>query len=253
MSRWPLLLVVLVLHVSPSGAQAPFIAGVFPEAAAPGATLTLCGSGFQLATEVEFTANVGGFVGQLTNLVAVSTLTPTELTVIVSGVNAFTPPFATPPGNPVGTLRVRDATGSFSNPISFFYMEATFGVIDSVGIGSSNSDGVRAATSFSVAGGLPFSNNTAFELTLDNAVTYAPAIVAFGAPATSPTPVGNGLVAIDLLQVSILPGTFFADGKGNITLPAPVPPGSAGITLVVQWAYLDGGTAQVANGLLVTL
>lgn len=246
------LIVIVALFAGLAGAQVPVATDVFPEAAAPGDTIRICGTGLGNATHVRFWANVGGFAGQLPFIVLVSSVSPTEVTAVVPLVNAFAPPNAVPPGVPVGAVEVRDAGGLFSNQLSFFFTEAT-PAIDIVGLGSTNSNLARAATSFTVGGGAPTAGNGTFELTLNNATPNTTAILAFGAPATPPgIPLFDGFVAIDLTQVQLLPNTFLTDAKGNLSFPIPIPMGAAGVTGVVQWAYLDGPTAQIANALQAT-
>jgi hypothetical protein len=240
-----------------SEAQTPVITSVTPEAAMAGDEVVITGTNLGLVTHARFTAIVGGFVGVWSMPVPVTSVSSTEVTVTVPLFNSFTQPPAMPAGDPHGSIEVRDAGGTFSNALNFFYMEATFGQTTSAGAGTTQSSGRRAATSFTEAGGAPESGNQGFTLTLDNAVPGSLAFVAFGIAGAPPFPmVGDGQVVIDIFQFyQVLPFTFVADGAGRVFFPIAIPGFSVNLTIAIQWAMVDGvsGAVGVAKGLFTML
>lgn len=246
---------LVFLAALPAMAQ-PVIVSVLPEAASPGDRIVIAGSNLGGVTQVRFTAVVGGFVG-ITNVdVAPLAVSATEVTVVVPLVNSFTPPQATPPGDPLGTVRARTANGTLSATLPFWYMEATFGQIRSAGAPTTQSSGRQAATSFVIAQGPPVPGNGAFTLTLDLGPSSFPVLLAVGSEATPPLlPVGDGLVAIDTgLPFAILQG-LATDGSGRSLLPVPLPAAPLGVSLVAQWAFIDPGSGlpAVARALVAAL
>ena len=254
MTRLPFLAAVAILCVSAVHAQVPMITDVFPEAASPGDEISIFGTGLSNATHVRFIASVGGFVGQLSSIQAVSFVSPTEVRATVPMINAFAPPGTSSPGDPRGSLTVRDAGGLMTAPSNFFFLEGTFNQTMTVGAGTTLASGRRSATSFTFAGGAPAYNNANFVLTLDNATPGSSAFLAFGDIDTTPgTMVGDGLFIIDPSFIQVV-GPFPVDLQGRVVLPTPIPPGIFGVTVAIQWGFADvGGVPALSTGLVTIL
>jgi hypothetical protein len=236
-------------------AQVGTITSITPEAAAPGDEVVITGTGLGLTQDVVFRATTGGFFSPQNRIATPTIVTPNVVIVTVPLVNAFVPPVAG--SSPHGLVFVRDAGGTLSNSTPFFFMEATFGQVTTAGAGTSQSNGLRAATSFTNAGDAPTAGNAAFVLTLDNAVPGSPAILAFGFAANPPfAMVGDGEVVIDILQpFQVLPLTFTVDLAGRIFFPVSIPNVMLNATIAIQWAMVDAGTGSVviAKGLFAQI
>lgn len=238
---------LLVLATVNAGAQT--ITRVSPEAAAIGDTVTLTGSNLAGTTAVRFFASVGGFVGVWTVNVVPTSVSATAVTAVVPEMAAFAPPGASPPGDPVGTVRV--VGPALSNTLPFFYIQAT-PEIDTPGNGSPQPGGIGApAIAFTIAGGAPASPNPTFVLTLEHAVPNSSAILAIGLPGTPPFPLINGgTFTINPLGPIVLVPALPVNAAGDILVPAGIPAGLAGISLTLQWIVMAPG-AFLSNGLRI--
>ncbi|MCA9320325.1 MAG: hypothetical protein KDB53_06305 [Planctomycetes bacterium] len=251
-------------------AQGPVVTEVSPTSASPGQEITITGVFSPLATHVRFTASVGGFLGIDNRIVVVNSATATQVKVTVPTMAGFAPPNATPPGDPFGSFTVRDAGGIMSASTPFFYHQGAFldgsGQMLSLmttGLGSTNSQGNRAASSFALVGGPPdtVAGNPNFNLMLDNATPFSASVLVAGAPANPPSiMLGDGLVAIDLAQpTTLFPSAsafLFTDAVGELAVPLPIPPGGPlFITFTVMYVYFDASTLQphISNGLSITI
>lgn len=257
---------VLLLLTSPVVAQ-PVIIDVAPQSASPGDEITVRGTFPIGLTHIQFTANVGGFLGVDVRNVAITGGTATAVKVTVPTMAGFAPPNATPPGAPMGTLRARNAGGQFSQPFTFYYHQGSYldpagqtPLLATIGLGSTNSTGCRAATSFTVANGPPNlpGGNPNFEVTLENTPPNSPAFLVIGVPAmSSMLPIGDGFVGIDLSSpFNILPLNFVTDGSGKAMASLPTPSGPLGIpSITAGWGYTDATTGQLhaSNGMTANL
>ncbi|MAG56043.1 MAG: hypothetical protein CMJ83_07115 [Planctomycetes bacterium] len=111
----------------------PVITDVAPRAAAAGEKIVVRGKFPSGVTHIQFTAHVGGFLGVDIKNVAVTSATPTMVKVTVPTMAAFVPPNAVPPGNPVGSVRARDASGTFSAKQEFVFRQCRHGPFEGFG------------------------------------------------------------------------------------------------------------------------
>ena len=135
-------------------------------------------------------------------------------------------------------------------------MEGTNGLVDTIGIGTTLSNGRRSTASYTFAGGAPASPNPNFVLSLNNATPGAAALLAFGLPATPPLlPIGDGLLGLDLLQPFFLPfPTFTVPASGTIGVGLPIPAGFSGFSVAIGWGIVDpvAGSLGVSETLRIT-
>lgn len=244
-------------------AQPTSISRAVPNAAATGDTIVLRGSFANGVNSVVFTAFVGGFLGTSVVSVTPTSVSSTDVVASVPRMAGFAPPNATPPGNPLGSVHVVDGNGRASAKSQFFFMQGTF--IDTgsgfenpqtttLGTGTTPSTGIgRTAVSFDLAGGPPATGNNGFEMELENAAPGSMAVLFVGFPSPPPfPPVLDGLVVLDLSLPFVQLPAVTTDANGDAAIPLPIPAGSFGVTLLNQWAVVDGGLPgmlAVSNGL----
>lgn len=253
MKNIPLLALVLAATLA-DVPRAQSITKLIPEAAAPGDVLILEGANLGAAVSVEFVATVGGFTGVLTRGATPSSVSPTRVVVQVPRINAFTPPNAVPPGDPLGSVRILDSNGRMSNTVTFYFMEATFGAITTLGTGTTQPGGLgKPAVGFTLAGGPPVLGNATFTPALGNALPGSLGLFVLGVPATPPFPmIGDGTIVLDTSRpfgTLVLPVS--AQGEAQVTLPIPSTP--FGATFLIQWAALAPSGIFLSNGLQFAL
>lgn len=260
------LILVTLLLTATASAQGPVITDVSPAAASAGDEITITGTFPNTITHARFLANVGGFVGVDFKIVAVTSATATQVKVTVPVTAAFAPPNAIPPGDPYGTVLVRDAGGIFSPSVPFFFNQGAYrdqaGAIvqlESIGLGSTNSLGCRAATSFDITTGPPNTGtgNPGFQMTLENATPFSSTVILLGTPAAPPTvPISDGLFPLDLSQTILAfppMGFVMTDANGEFVSPIAIPVGPFNLPLGFVHAYFDGGAGQfqISTGLII--
>lgn len=247
----------------------PVISSVSPGSASPGDEIVVRGTFPVGVTHIQFVATVGGFVGVSTVNMAVTSSSATVVRVTVPTMSGFAPPNATPPGSPVGTLRARDAGGLFSSNQMFYFHQGSSAdpngltpALETVGLGTTNSLGFRAATSFNIINGAPNlpGGNPSFELTLENATPTSTVTLVTGQAAATPSVmIGDGLVGIDLSVPFTIwtapPAPTVTDLNGKATFPIAIPAGPLGVSVTAGWAYVDSATLQlrVSNALTANL
>ena len=235
----------------------------------PGDEIVIHGTFPQTLTHARFVATTGGFVGIQTMIMPIISSTATQAKVLVPSITGFAPPNATPPGNPLGTVDVRDAGGQFSATHPFYFYAGSHldpngltKIFTSHGLGSTNSLGCRAAASFSMAGGPPNlpGGNPNFALTLENATPSSPLLLAIGVADPSPSvAIGDGLIGIDITQpyLVLAPPQIpaFTDLSGTANFALPLPAGPLGVSGTIQWAYVDSGSGQlvISTGLILNI
>lgn len=249
------IMVMTIALVGTASAQLVNVTSVAPEVAAPGDVITLRGTGFLNSTHIRFTANVGGFTGQLPAIVALSATSDTEVKVIVPTINAFVFPPAVPPGNPVGFFEVRDVGGLFSAPLPFYFLEGDHDGVTTIGLGTTNSSGCRGSAGFTIAGGPPVSGNPAFVFTGENVTPFSPCYTVIGFPPFGPIPIFDGFLAFEPLLPYGVPASVASDASGRAILPAPIGPVMVGATFTLSWVYIDSITfaTHITNGLQFAL
>jgi len=254
-----ILLAVLLMPLARGMPQ--IITRITPEVAAPGDIVIVSGS-FLGGASLEFQAIVGGFVGVWTAVVTPLSSSANQLVAVVPQMAGFAPPNATPPGNPVGTVKaLSPAAPTGPNTLPFFFLQALPGVT-TVGTGTTQSAGIgKPVIAFTISGGPPVPGNASFVLTLENALPFSSAWLVLGFPDAPPhIGVGDGVVMVDVLQPfvvfpSIGAPPLAADMDGDLLLPLPVPaappPGSS---FVLQWLLSSnpGHQLAVSNGLLLS-
>jgi hypothetical protein len=222
---------------------------IVPEAFAPGDVVTLHGSGLSGITDVPFTAIVGGFVGQWTIVQPIATATDTEVQVIAPLFNSFVPPFAG--SSPFGT--VGPVAGK---TFDAFYMEGTFGQVDTAGKGSQTpgSDLDKLVVSFDLAKGAPEPGNANFTLLLQQAPPGGFAFVLAGQQAAVPVQVGGGVLVVDVAGPFLMLGPFAVGGTGDASAALPLPVG-LGVEVALQWGMKDPGSGKtlISNALIIQL
>lgn len=246
----------LVLCTAALHAQAaPGISGLVPTAAAEGDILQIKGSGLAATTSVAFTANVGGFVGAWTETATPISVTDTCVEVIVPTIAAGWVPPGVPGGSStIGTVTLQGTAGRGLNA-PFFFIQA-FPTVDTTGLGTTQAGGLgRAVCAFPLSAGPPVPGNSAFELSLENAIPNSVAILGIGAPAMTPIPYLDGSIAVDLLAPYQLTPPIAVGASGSIVIPAPMPSLPIGVVFSVQWIVIDSFTSQthVSNALQVDI
>jgi hypothetical protein len=247
--------ILLALPAS-ARAQVMLVASVLPEAAAPGDEIVIRGFGFTPTTQVAFQASVGGALGLETKVVVPTSVSFLEIVVTMPSFASFTAPPSPLAGDPFGIVYSFDGGSAISNALAVFFMECTFGQSTTAGLGTTQSDGKHAATSFTALGGPPVPGNASFVLTLDNAVPGSPAALGFGLPSFFPLPIGDGLLMLQWNPgPEVLPFGFIADADGRATFPVAIPNISLNMTIAIQWGFVDAGNnvVCVAKALLVQL
>lgn len=256
----------LAVLVAAATAQ-PTITGVSPATASPGDVIYITGSFPVGVTHIQFTATVGGFAGVNNQNIVPISVTPTLVVVAVPTMAGFAPPNASPPGDPMGSLRARDAGGLFSATQPFYFHQGSFAnpngtipLLQTVGLGTTNSIGRRAATSFDINAGPPNlpSGNPSFTLTLENATPVSSVTLVLGQADATPTlMIGDGLVGIDLSGPYVFwpspPAPMTTDLSGEATITFAIPPGPLGVSMAAGWGYIDGVTLRVSNTLSANL
>ena len=142
-------------------------------------------------------------------------------------------------------------------------LNGTIPLVASHGLGSTNANGCRAATSFDVPSGPPNTilGNPNFKLTLENATPLAPCVIVAGVPAFSPSiMVGDGLIPVDpnlgLTLFPPSPGLFFADVNGKLEIPSAIPAGGPfGLSITLFAVYTDTIviSTQISTGLTLNI
>jgi hypothetical protein len=240
-------------------AAAQQITRVIPDAAAPGDLVILEGTSLEDTISVDFTAQVGGFVGTWTAGATPITVSPTRVTVLLPGSFGFAPPGASPPGVPLGRVRARTPAG-LTGPLPFFFMQGTFMGFESpqtttLGTGTTQSTGGKPVVSFDIQQGAPQPGNAGFVMECQNAVPSSTAVLLVGLPDSPPFPmIGDGTFVLDLAGPIVVAVPVPTDALGEASLALPIPgPGPFGVTLANQWAVLDGAGVAVSNGLVYIL
>jgi hypothetical protein len=247
-----LLSALAALAILAPAPSAQTITRVVPDRGSAGDLIIIQGTNLDRTSRVDFTASVGGFLGSHTQGVAPFSVSSTEVRAIVPG--GF---FWAGPGSiglsPFGSL----ALDSVASPVPFMIYEGTYGILQSLGNGTTQSGGQgRAVVSYDNGGVVPASPAPGFTMRLENAVPGATCFLASSAPATPPYfPVGDGTLTLDLSPIYFINGPFAADGTGDVSHPLPIPPGLSG-TLALQWAVLEPLSSvaiPVSNGLQLSL
>lgn len=245
MNRKTLCLLAAVALAGVGLAQNPVVTRTIPEVASVGDLVIIEGTNLAGVTEARFTADQGGFTGPFTLPSPVVVLSSTRITTTVPSFG-FAPPNATPPGNPLGSVGVRQGSTD-SNTVPFVYLQATLqspGMeIETIGQGTTQSSGLgRAVVSFDIPGGPPLPGNPNFTIKLGNATPFfgAHLLVGLAEPAV-PFPVGDGFIVVELFNPPVfVTDQLVVDANGEILFPAPLPAGGPfGLTIVLQWAVRD--------------
>ncbi|HEX5011095.1 MAG TPA: hypothetical protein VFY71_11915 [Planctomycetota bacterium] len=231
-----------------------------PEVGEPGDIIAIEGTGLADTTQVMFMGLVGGFVGSMTPVVPVISATPTRVEVEVPAFGSFLPPHLRggQGGQPIGLVTALDAAGHpIGGQLQFYYLEITFGDVQTLGQGSALPGGPGTlAIAFEPHGGSPKAGNLALQLELENAPAGAQAFLAAGLPLAPPFPqLGTGQLVVDLASTSLLIGPFMADATGTAIMAAPVPASAAGVTLALQWFAREPGSSKllVSNAFVALL
>lgn len=242
----------LLAPLAPLAAQT-----LVPDVGEPGDIVVFEGSGLGATAQVDFFAIVGGFVGSEHVVVPPISVSDTRVEVQVPPFFHFLPPPPFADGEPVGHVTLLDASfAQISAQQPFWYLEITFGAVQTKGAGSPLSGGGVSSVAFDHAGGAPVAGNAAFELQLQGGAPGAAAFLLAGRPDTPPHPVVNGgQLVTDLTVPFLLLGPYAVDGQGLAEAPLAVPASVAGLTIMLQWAFHDpqGNALRLSNGLQATL
>lgn len=236
-------LVAAVSLAQPATAGGPDAHVVLPMVADPFDTVRIVGTGLAGVDEVEFTAIVGGFVGVWTMSVAPLSVSDTEVVVVVPHFNSFSPPEATPPGDPIGSVRLI-AGGTPSQDVAFGYLEATFGAIQTLGQGGSQPAG------FEPRSGLDITPPPGPFAVIRPMVSGAPegdiAVLGIGLPASPPyIPLFGGSLYLDVVTPPIV-AVVGVTGEHGVATAAVPHPGVLGLTAAFQWFTVDPAGAQTS-------
>jgi hypothetical protein len=165
----------------------------------------------------------------------------------------------------MGTVTTDLTPGS----LPMFFMEETetdppggpIGGLSSAGLGTTQSNGEKAVTSFDFAGGPPVSGNALYTPKLQNGVPGALAFYFAGLASVAGFPVGDGRLVIDPTKLFVLLSAPPVDATGETSILVPIPSicrpsGSCdgdpcGVPTIAQWGLLDpvSGTAVVSQGM----
>ena len=248
----------LALSVAVLAPAAPLAAQTLvPDVGEPGDLVVFEGSGLGATKHVDFFAIVGGFVGSEHVVVPPLSVSDTRVEVQVPPFFHFLPPPPFADGEPIGHVTLLDASfAQISAQQPFWYLEITFGAVQTKGAASPLADGGLSSVAFEHAGGAPAAGNSAFELQLQGGAPGAAAFVLAGRPDTPPHPVVNGgQLVTDLTVPFLLLGPYAVDGQGRAEAPLAVPASVAGLTIMLQWAFHDpqDHALRLSNGLQATL
>jgi len=254
----PLLAVAASLLLAAAPARAQSTDALVPEVGEAGDVIAIVGTGLQDTTQVMFTAIVGGFVGFMSLVVPVASVTPTRVEVQVPKFNSFLPPPPLADGEPIGLVTALNAAGQpIAGQLEFWYLEITFGDVQTLGKGSVLPQGEgKLVISFDPQGDQPVAGNPDLQLKLENAPAGAQAFLVAGVPDVPPyQQVGTGLVVVDLALPWVAIGPVLADATGTAVLPAPVPAAADGLTVALQWLLKDpaSGKLLLSNAFVANL
>jgi hypothetical protein len=250
-----LTLATIIFAAMPAHAQTT--ESLVPEVGEPGDVISIVGTGLQDTTDVMFTAIVGGFVGYMSVVVPAANVTPTRVEVQVPQFGSFLPPPPLADGEPIGLVTALDALGQpIAGQLEFWYLEITWGDVQTLGKGSTLPHGAKLAISFEPHGDQPVAGNPDLQLKLVSAPAGAQAFLLVGVPAVAPyPPVGTGLLVVDLTLPWLAIGPVPVAPSGSALLPAPVPAAADGITVALQWILKEPGTGKlmVSNAFVALL
>ncbi|HZM00432.1 MAG TPA: hypothetical protein VFD43_09290 [Planctomycetota bacterium] len=223
----------LVATAPPGAAQQ-----TVPNIGEPGDIVAIEGTGLAGTAQVDFVAIVGGFVGFLHAVVPPVSVSDTRVEVEVPLFGAFLPPPPLADGDPIGFVTLWDHQGQpIGESRAIWYLEITFGAVQTVGQGSPQPGGTELVLGFDHAGGAPAAGNPAFQLELPGGPPGTPAFVFAGLPATPPFPLINGgALVVDFERPHLVLGPYPIGLDGLAQARLPVPASVSGLTIVLQWA-----------------
>lgn len=238
------------------------IDSVAPQVGSPGDLVLLRGSGFNSPiggqTTVDFTANVGGFVGQWTEPAQIVSQTNTEIWLLTPDITAgFVPPVAG--GTPYGALTV-SVEGAGKQDAPFYFVEGVDppGSMDTLQVGTSQSTGQgKPVIDFELDFDEPAAGVTAASFRVQNAIPGALCFLLAGAEATPPyLPFGDGsFVLSPSAFVFLTQPPVAASATGAATHKMSIPISTADETIALQWVVLDFAQLDIAvsTALRITL